>query len=52
MSCFKGVSLIVQGEGVHFYLFILISFTIEQEGYRLMFFFPPSFDMCKEGKGG
>jgi hypothetical protein len=30
------------------YLFILISFTIEGEGVEGFFFFPPSFDMCKE----
>ncbi len=34
-----------------FYLFFK-SFTLEGGGCRLMFFFPPSFDMWKEeGKG-
>ncbi len=34
------------------YLFILIFFTVEEEGRRLKFFFSPSLDMCKEeGKG-
>jgi hypothetical protein len=44
--------LIVQGEGVRLYLFILISFIVEGEGVEVNVFFFPSFDMCKEeGKG-
>jgi len=42
----------VQGEGVHLYLFILISCTVEGEGVEVNVFFSPSFDMWKEeGKG-
>jgi hypothetical protein len=40
--------LIVQGEGVHLYLFILISFTIEGEGVEVNVLVSPSFDMWKE----
>jgi len=51
VSCFDFFS-IVQGEGVHLYLFILISFTVKGEGMEVNVFFSPSFDMCKEeGKG-
>ncbi len=41
-------SLIVQGEGMCLYLFILIFFTIEREGVEVNVFFSPSFDMWKE----
>ncbi len=40
--------LIVQGEGVRLYLFILISFTIEGEGVEVNVLVSPSFDMWKE----
>jgi hypothetical protein len=44
--------LIVQGEGVPLYLFILISFIVEREGLKVNVLVSPSFDMCKEeGKG-
>ncbi len=38
MSCFS-FFLIVQGEGVHLYLFILIFFTVEEEGAEIKGFF-------------
>jgi hypothetical protein len=53
----RGIALlylfIVQGEGVCLDLFIYNSFTLKGEGgYKLMFYFSPSFDMWKEeGKG-
>ncbi len=36
------------------YLFILIFFTVEEEGLEVKVFFYPALDMCKEerGKGG
>jgi hypothetical protein len=40
--------LIVQGEGVCLYLFILISFSIEGEGVEVNVLVSPSFDMWKE----
>jgi hypothetical protein len=40
--------LIVQGEGVRVYLFILIFFIVEGEGVEVNVFFSPSFDMWKE----
>jgi hypothetical protein len=43
--------LIVQGEGVCVYLFILISFIVDGEGVEVNVFFSPSFDMWKEDGG-
>jgi hypothetical protein len=40
VSCFN-FFFIVQGEGVHLYLFILISFTVEGEGVEVNVFFSP-----------
>ncbi len=40
--------MIVQGEGVCLYLFILISFSIEGEGVEVNVLVSPSFDMWKE----
>jgi hypothetical protein len=43
---------IVQGEGMRLDFIFLISFTLEREGgYKLMFFFFPSFIWHVEGRG-
>ncbi len=52
MSCFS-FFLIVQGEGVRFYLFILIFFTVEEEGAEVkVFFFSFIGHVQRGGEGG
>jgi hypothetical protein len=52
VSCFS-FFLIVQGEGVRFYLFILIFFTVEEEGAEVkVFFFSFIGHVQRGGEGG